>query len=67
MTSNVGTIDRIFRLAIVAAIAFAYWLGALSGGLAIALGAVAIIALATSIVSFCPAYRLFGISTCERV
>jgi putative aldouronate transport system permease protein len=39
----------------------------IAGGLAIALGVVAIIALATSLVSFCPAYRLFGISTCERV
>ncbi|TRL30485.1 DUF2892 domain-containing protein [Methylosinus sporium] len=67
MTRNVGTIDRIFRLAIVAAIALAYWLGALSGGLAIALGVVAIIAFATSLVCFCPAYRLFGISTCKRV
>ncbi|WP_246722398.1 DUF2892 domain-containing protein [Methylosinus sp. H3A] len=66
MTSNVGTLDRIVRLAVVLVIAVAYWLGALSGGLAIALGVVALVALVTSFFSFCPAYRLLGVSTCKR-
>ncbi|CAN2532410.1 hypothetical+protein [Methylocapsa aurea] len=66
MNSNVGTIDRIVRLAVVAAIALAYWLGALGGGLAIALGVVALVAFVTSVFSFCPAYGLLGMSTCKR-
>lgn len=66
MTKNVGMIDRLLRLLVVAAIAVAYALGHLSGALAIALGVAALIALLTSLFSVCPAYSLLGVSTCKR-
>jgi len=66
MTKNVGTIDRLLRLLVVAAIAIAYALGHLGGTPAIVLGVVAAIALSTSLFSICPAYRLLGLSTCAR-
>jgi hypothetical protein len=66
MTKNIGTTDRVFRLLVVIAITLAYALGHLSGAVALALGVVALIALLTSLFSICPAYSLFGISTCKR-
>lgn len=66
MTKNMGSADRIIRLLIVAAIGAAYAFGYLSGGWAIALGAVAMAFLLTSLVGTCPGYMPFGISTRHR-
>lgn len=66
MIRNVGTIDRLLRLALVVAIAAAYGLGYLSGALATILGVVALVALLTGLFSICPAYSLFGVSTRSR-
>ena len=59
MTANVGTVDRTLRmivgLALIAAAAtghFTPW------------GYIGVVPLATGLVSWCPAYRLFGFSTC---
>ncbi len=60
---NIGSLDRIIRLAGAAAIAIAYATGLVSGTLAIVLGVVALVLLATSLTSTCPAYLPFGIST----
>ncbi|HML50909.1 MAG TPA: DUF2892 domain-containing protein [Propionicimonas sp.] len=63
MNKNVGTIDRVVR----AVIGVAAVIGAISVGLTsvwgIVLAVVAVIALVTAIVGFCPLYRLLGIST----
>jgi Inner membrane protein YgaP-like, transmembrane domain len=63
MNKNVGTIDRVVR----AVIGVAAVIGAFSVGLTsvwgIVLAVVAVIALVTAIVGFCPLYRLLGIST----
>jgi predicted PurR-regulated permease PerM len=63
MKQNMGTTDRIIRLSIVAIIAILYFAGQLSGTIAIVLGVVAAAFLVTSLVSWCPSYVPFGIST----
>jgi hypothetical protein len=63
MKQNMGTVDRIIRLAIVVIIAALYYTGQLSGTVAIVLGIVAIAFLATSLIGWCPSYVPFGIST----
>ena len=56
---NIGTIDRAIRaLAGLVLIALAVF------GQGMAWGWVGIIPLATSVVSYCPAYSIFGINTC---
>lgn len=63
---NMGTLDRVIRLAAVAAIIGAYGLGLISGILALVLGAVAVVLLLTSLTATCPAYMPFGLSTRPR-
>ena len=66
LNKNMGTLDRMIRLVIAAVIAILYFTGNLSGLAAIILGILAVIFVVTSIVSFCPLYVPFGISTCKR-
>jgi hypothetical protein len=63
---NIGTIDRLLRVALVIAVAAACYLGAISGVVATILIAVAVILLLTSAISFCPLYRLLGISSAPK-
>ena len=64
MTRNEASFDRIIRVTIgIAAILLAL-LGPLGAGLTWAVGAVGAILLVTGAVGFCPAYALFGVSTC---
>jgi len=58
-----GTVDRALRGIGALAIAGLYFAGILSGTIAIALGVVGIIFLATSLVGTCPAYLPFKLST----
>jgi Protein of unknown function (DUF2892) len=64
MVKNMGSADRIIRLIAAAAVVSLYYGNIISGTTAIVLGAVAGIFLLTSLVSFCPLYRIVGISTC---
>ena len=66
MKKNVGTVDRIVRVVIALLVGALIVTGQLTGVLAIILGVFAIVFLATSVLSFCPLYTLFGISTCPR-
>ncbi|MCI3181698.1 DUF2892 domain-containing protein [Caulobacter sp. CCUG 60055] len=61
-----GTLDRVIRLAAVAAVIGAYGLGLISGTLALILGAFAVVLLLTSLTATCPAYMPFGLSTRPR-
>ena len=63
MRKNMGTADRIIRTAIAVLVGVLYFTGVLGGTLALILGIVAVLFLLTSLVSFCPTYTLFGIST----
>ena len=72
MKKNMGSADRIIRivLAIVVAILssriLSFSTGAISGLAAIILGAFAIIFLLTSLMSFCPLYVPFKLSTAKK-
>lgn len=66
MKKNMGSTDRLIRLVLAAVVAFLYFKGILSGFLGITLLVIAIVFLLTSVVSFCPVYTLFGITTCKK-
>lgn len=53
MTRNMGNLDRALRLGAVLAIAVAYFLGALSGAVAVILGVAAAAFLLTSLIGTC--------------
>ncbi|HYL56534.1 MAG TPA: DUF2892 domain-containing protein [Gemmatimonadales bacterium] len=63
MTRNMGAADRVVRTLIAVAIGILYFMGKISGTLAIVLGIVAIAFIVTSFVGWCPSYVPFGLST----
>lgn len=63
MKKNMGSADRIIRLIIAAIIVTLYILNVISGTLGIVLIVVAGIFVLTSLISTCPLYLPFGIST----
>lgn len=65
MKKNMGSTDRIIRIVIVLVIAALYFTGTISGTLAIVLGVLGLIFALTSLVSTCPLYLPFGLSTCK--
>ena len=66
MNLNMGKADRLIRT-IIAVILIGLLIGGqVTGSLAILAGVVAAIFLVTSLVGFCPLYRLLGLSTCGR-
>lgn len=66
LNKNMGTLDRIIRLVIAAIVAVLYFTGNLSGLAAIILGILAVIFVITSLVSFCPLYLPFRLSTRKK-
>ncbi|MBK7083449.1 MAG: DUF2892 domain-containing protein [Flavobacteriales bacterium] len=66
MKPNMGTADRIVRILVAAVIAILYFTGTVSGTLGIVLLVLAAVFVATSVVSFCPLYAPFGMSTCPK-
>ena len=66
MTNNMGTIDRVIRIAAAVVVAALYFSGTISGVVAIVLGVIAAVFLLTSLIGFCPAYPLLGINTCGK-
>ena len=65
MKPNMGSTDRILRTVVAVVIAFLYFTGIIPGTLGIVLLVLAVVFLATSLMSFCPLYAPFGISTCK--
>ncbi|MEP0132359.1 MAG: DUF2892 domain-containing protein [Eudoraea sp.] len=66
MKKNMGSTDRVIRF-IVAAIFFVlYFTGTVTGTWGIVLLVVAGVFILTSLVSFCPLYAPFGLSTCPK-
>jgi len=61
-----GSTDRIFRIIFAFVIGFLYFTNAIEGTAALVLGALAIIFLLTSFISFCPLYLPFGFNTCKK-
>ncbi|MBI2283109.1 MAG: DUF2892 domain-containing protein [Bacteroidetes bacterium] len=66
MKKNMGNIDRIIRM--IAAIVFSalYFTGTVTGTVGLVLVILGAVFLATSFISFCPLYTLFGVNTCEK-
>lgn len=66
MKKNVGTADKLIRIAVALLVAVLYFTGKITGTTAIIAGAVAIIFLLTSLIGVCPLYLPFGISTNKK-
>jgi len=66
MKTNMGLVDRIVRVVLALIVGVLFLTGQLSGVAAIILGILAVVFLLTSIVSFCPLYLPFGISTKKK-
>ncbi|MEI7660912.1 MAG: DUF2892 domain-containing protein [Bacteroidota bacterium] len=63
MKKNMGTIDIAIRLVIAAIVVILYFTNVISGTIAIILLIFAGVFILTSLLSFCPLYLPFGIST----
>ena len=66
MKQNMGTLDRVIRIVLAAAVAVLYFAHLLSPVAAIILGVVGVIFLATGIAGFCPLYLLLGLSSKKK-
>jgi hypothetical protein len=66
MKANMGTADKVIRILVAVAIAALYFMGTITGTLAIVLMVLAVVFAATSFLSFCPLYLPFGISTKKK-
>ncbi|NTU80054.1 MAG: DUF2892 domain-containing protein [Chloroflexales bacterium] len=66
MQANMGTIDRVARAVVAVLIVGLIASGLVSGVLAFILGVLAAVFGITSVISFCPLYLPFGITTCQR-
>ena len=65
MKSNMGNTDRIVRIIAAVLIFILFFTGTISGVLGTVLLVVGGIFIATSVISFCPLYSLFGINSCS--
>jgi hypothetical protein len=65
MKKNMGSTDRIIRIALAILFGALYFTGYVTGTPGIILLVLGIVFLVTSAVNFCPLYTIFGISTCK--
>jgi hypothetical protein len=66
MKKNMGGADRIIRVILAIVFAALYFTGTVAGTWGLVLVVLGGVFLATSVVSFCPLYLPFGISTCKK-
>ncbi len=66
MKTNVGLTDKAIRIVVALLVTILIYKNILSGTLAIVAGIIAVLLLITTLIGFCPLYRIFGISTCKR-
>lgn len=59
-----GGVDRTIRIVVAVLIAILYFTGTITGTLGLVALVLAGVFLATSLISFCPLYSIFGINTC---
>jgi hypothetical protein len=64
MKKNMGSADKIIRLIVAAIVGVLFFTNVISGMLGIILLVLAGVFVLTSLISFCPLYAPFGISTC---
>ncbi len=65
MKKNMGSTDKIVRIILAVVFAALYFTGTVSGTFGLVLLILGAVFLLTSVVSFCPLYAPFGISTCK--
>jgi hypothetical protein len=66
MKKNVGTVDKVIRILVAVVVVILYFTNVISGTPGIILLALSAILVVTSIVSICPLYMLFGLSTTKK-
>jgi len=66
MKKNVGTIDRVIRILVAVIVVVLYFAQMISGTLAIILLALSAIFVVTSLFSFCPIWKVLGLSTRKK-
>lgn len=66
MKKNVGSIDKMIRIALAVVIAVLYFTKMISGTTALILGVLAIVFAATAFLNFCPLYTIFGMNTNKK-
>ncbi len=64
MTTNVGTLDRVVRIALAIVFSILYFTGTVTGTAGVVLLVLGGVFLLTALVGTCGLYSLFGISTC---
>jgi Protein of unknown function (DUF2892) len=64
MPKNMGTLDRAIRTFVAIIFLTLYQTGIAPGLIGVILALIGIVFLFTSIISFCPLYTFFGITTC---
>jgi hypothetical protein len=65
MKTNMSSADRMIRVVLVAIFAYLHFSGTVGGIFGLILLILAIVFLGTSIIGFCPIYKIFGVSTCK--
>jgi hypothetical protein len=66
MKKNMGLTDRTIRVIVAAIIIVLYLIGIFTGKLGVVALVVVTVLFLTSLISVCPLYVPFGISTCKR-
>ena len=66
MKKNIGTIDKVIRILIAVVVVALYFSNVISGTLAIILLVLSAILVVTSLISFCPLYWPFGLSSSKK-
>jgi Protein of unknown function (DUF2892) len=66
MKQNMGTIDRAIRVLVAIVIAALYFTGQITGTVGVVLLILAGVFVLTSLIGFCPLYKIVGLSTCKK-
>lgn len=66
MKKNMGTTDRVIRSIAALVMLLLYLTNTITGTLGIIIMVIAAVFLLTSLVSFCPLYMPFGLSSCKK-
>ena len=67
MKANMGTTDKIIRIALAALVAILYFTNVISGTIGIVLLVLAAVFVLTSLISFCPLYTIVGMNTNKKI
>ena len=66
MKANMGSADRIIRIILAVVMGVLFFMKIITGALGIVLVVAAVVFALTSLISFCPLYPIFGLSTKKK-